>query len=582
MVVSYSVHAWIRALHSEQLTTLSIAIADMKLLENFYYNVSRPMVIIFFFELSALRKFSHNSKFLKMSAFAWLVIFQTMIIKSSNDYCHNPRGNIFHLAFDTEMLVVCKGDNALYEWYSIDGNTTETFRLANWTTNKEDPTLSTMHLLTNLSLYDRRNDLKGTVLKGVLVKNSLLYKPSQNKTEGYFSTMIVELQNSLNFTIEIVAKLSEFGSYNTTTERWGGAMHYVATGIVDIGVADFSMTNNRLNYVDYLVPIITIRTCMYFKQPDALGVKWFAYFKAFNFNIWKSLFVVFMISVFTVAFIKSQVHLKNFMGLVCDEFLLILGVICQQGLIEFPRHSSLRVAYSTILLSAIVIMSAYSASLICFLTARVRYTPFRTITEFLDDETYRIIVLKGSAEYDTFFLSKDPIATRIKNIILPIDDLPIDIESGFKRVCFYASSNIISNKNYFTCSQICEDPKLAFYTNYSPQLEKFATIVQIPCQVTCLAFGRVNSLSLILPKGSQYTMALNFHLHKLINSGILNRYKPGMSYEEQNNFEPVEFGSIASVLLILGGGVVLAFLVLLVEVYYNKRKAINNFVSRTR
>lgn len=97
--------------------------------------------------------------------------------------------------------------------------------------------------------------------------------------EGYFSRAISELENYLNFTLDIAFTENEFGIFNTTTKSWNGAVRLVASGEADIGIAEFSMTNIRLDYVDYMIPILTVRKSLYFKQPDVLTVKWFAYYK---------------------------------------------------------------------------------------------------------------------------------------------------------------------------------------------------------------------------------------------------------------------------------------------------------------
>ena len=56
-------------------------------------------------------------------------------------------------------------------------------------------------------------------------------------------------------------------------------------------------------------------------------------------------------------------------------------------------------------MNGIVMNSAYSASLICFLTAPMRYVPFRTIEEFIKDGSYSVIVTRNSADYDMFAVS---------------------------------------------------------------------------------------------------------------------------------------------------------------------------------
>lgn len=96
---------------------------------------------------------------------------------------------------------------------------------------------------------------------------------------GYFSNAIDELADTLNFTLDLVAEEAEFGSFNRTTKSWNGAIRHVASGEADIGVSDFSMTNTRLDYVDFTVPIFATRNYLFIKQREIFAVKWFAYFK---------------------------------------------------------------------------------------------------------------------------------------------------------------------------------------------------------------------------------------------------------------------------------------------------------------
>lgn len=72
---------------------------------------------------------------------------------------------------------------------------------------------------------------------------------------------------------------------------------------------------------------------------------------------------------------------------------------------ELPRNLSLKLAYFTILMTALVVFTAYSASMISFVTACIRNVPFHTIEEFIDDSSYNLIMLKGSSDYDMFIVS---------------------------------------------------------------------------------------------------------------------------------------------------------------------------------
>lgn len=269
-------------------------------------NTLRPLAIVFLSGSDAVFEFSKYSESFRISHFAWFVIFVPTATHAEN-YCYNPPGNPFNLLYDTEMLVMCAGDPVLREWYSVDGNNTVISDLVKWYPKKQlkSPT-AVVDLLSNLTLHERRNDLKGKVLRAVTIKakiqtftrndsrgvirvltrtifvcllqNSIFAKKG-DKLEGYFSRAVNELEKYLNFTLDIVTEELEFGSFNVTTKCWNGAFRLVASGEVDIGLSDFSMTNFRLDYVDYTVPIITTRDCLYFKQPEMSAVKWLAYYK---------------------------------------------------------------------------------------------------------------------------------------------------------------------------------------------------------------------------------------------------------------------------------------------------------------
>lgn len=67
---------------------------------------------------------------------------------------------------------------------------------------------------------------------------------------------------------------------------------------------------------------------------------------------------------------------------------------------EFPSESPMRLAFLSIYISSIVILAIYSASLISFLALANPKLPFTTMEGYVKDQSYKLIVLKNSAEYD--------------------------------------------------------------------------------------------------------------------------------------------------------------------------------------
>lgn len=164
-------YLWSRTLGREQIAFLGSSFKNIhSFMENRYH--LRPLMIVFITRPEAVVEFSDATKSLKMSSFAWFVIFLPAVMDKNRDYCYAPSRNWFNLSFDTEMLVLCFGDPVLREWYSVDGSSIEIFDLIKWYPNKHPPgsAVAAVDILTNLSLYERRNDLRGKVLQAVTVK----------------------------------------------------------------------------------------------------------------------------------------------------------------------------------------------------------------------------------------------------------------------------------------------------------------------------------------------------------------------------------------------------------------------------
>lgn len=154
-----------------------------------------------------------------------------------------------------------------------------------------------------------------------------------------------------------MARRYNHGSLNTTTNTWSGALRLVVNGEVDIGVSDFSMSDMRLDYVDFTIPLITTRIGLIFKQPELLAVKWSAYFQVyrtklhgnlinlklllrfialmfqtFSIMVWTSIVLLTIIAPFVLAFMRSRIESCCVKKIIYDEFIRIWSILCQQGL----------------------------------------------------------------------------------------------------------------------------------------------------------------------------------------------------------------------------------------------------------
>lgn len=78
----------------------------------------------------------------------------------------------------------------------------------------------------------------------------------------------------------------------------------------------------------------------------------------------------------------------------------IMYITCFCGITVFSNKLSMRLAILSIYVSSLVITSAYSASLISFLTLTKTHLPFSTLEGYVKDGSYKLIVMNNSAEYN--------------------------------------------------------------------------------------------------------------------------------------------------------------------------------------
>lgn len=153
---------WTRALSREGFTSTSLYFSQLH--ESSYYvgRIVRPYYIAVISNYEAINEFSLATSTFDMSFAVWLVLF--VYKGDGSDYCHNPPGNIFHLRFNSKMLIRCGTENILREWYSIGKNRTEIDDLGTWSTDNG------LTKIASGSLHERRYNLQGLTMRAVIVK----------------------------------------------------------------------------------------------------------------------------------------------------------------------------------------------------------------------------------------------------------------------------------------------------------------------------------------------------------------------------------------------------------------------------
>ncbi|XP_047349923.1 uncharacterized protein LOC124949222 isoform X2 [Vespa velutina] len=435
--ISTMLHAWSREISRQGIFSISINFSELKKMK--YYQISRPLFVIIISTWENLEEFSKVTKEIDVSLYIWFVLFVETANNTLEKFCKNPIGNIFNLNFDTEMLILCYDEMILKEWYSIQGNNTITSNFAIWKPGKD------FSVITKMSLYNRRSDLFGTVL--------------------------------------------------------------------------------RVGWV-----------------------------KTFSFGIWAMLILVITTTPILLTLIKTK---GSFSGsLLSENYIHVWGIYCQQGLAEFPTEPSLRLAFISIFVSAIIVSAAYSASLISFLTVTTESLPFSSLDDFANARTYHLIVFGNSADYDMFANAKDEVIMKMMELMKPKKQLPTSLHNGFDQVC---------------------REKVAFYT--TEEMKKTINLY-LSCKINYIETGRSDSLAMTLPKGSPFKGLINYHLQKFIDNGIMNRLRGSFIIQpslSRTSHSAVSLWDVTPILAVLSGGTILGIIILIIERTYHHYKMKRKF-----
>ncbi|XP_043487217.1 glutamate receptor 2-like [Polistes fuscatus] len=542
------VQTWARLLSREKISFINIHLSNMSKTLCYLYRIQKPLFVVILIDDQSVAEFSKVSRIFNMSFPAWYVIF--LPGNYHQNYCQERSTNLFNIRFNTEMLVTCPPDSVIREWYSLKNTEIETFDLA---ILKPD---GAFKFLTNLTMYHRRKNMDGLELRTVIVEDSPYIEVEKNGSlRGLFGDVITELGQAANFTLNIVEFVKEYGRWDDDNQIWTGAVGEIAAGRADIAIGEFSLTNSRLDVVDYILPVLVSHMCFYIKDPLYDNVKWTGYFKVFDSKIWIFIIVIISTAPSLVSVLKmndiQERNIYRIISMVLENYLEFWGIFCQQGLDGFSYRLSLRLAYFSTFLSAFVVFTAYSGTLVSFITNSIHSLPFRTLEELVEDGTYQLAVYRGASDYDTFAYANDSTSKKIMKIMRKEDELPTTALEALLLVC--------KSKQ-----------RVTFYTSVDIRLSVRNHSL---CNLIRINGGRIITLSMILTKNNPFIDLINHHLRHFLYNGVIDRLIK--KNKKKSNFHGLTYKSVSlhsvnPIFDLLKIGFIISITILLIELLLRK------------
>jgi ABC-type amino acid transport substrate-binding protein len=113
-----------------------------------------------------------------------------------------------------------------------------------------------------------------------MMKGSPFFSLRNNRTiSGFLGLLLIELSREMNFTIKMLQPMKSYGNWNRQENTWTGVISQLMADKADIGASEFSLMSDRLNVVDFTLPLIHSRSRLYFRQPDSADLHWSGYFQ---------------------------------------------------------------------------------------------------------------------------------------------------------------------------------------------------------------------------------------------------------------------------------------------------------------
>ncbi|XP_015751901.1 PREDICTED: glutamate receptor ionotropic, kainate 3-like isoform X2 [Acropora digitifera] len=385
--------------------------------------------------------------------------------------------------------------------------------------------------------------------------------------EGYCIDLLNKLAENLHFTYEIHISQDEAHGAESENGSWNGLIGELVNERADLAVADLTITERREKVVDFTIPyMFTTEDVILKKSSSGETVDYLQFTNPLHSEVWFAMLAtllvvsvaVFILNYFSPFGYKDDNELGT-----SQEFSFFnsmwfsLACMLQQGAENQPRNLSGRILTGCYWFCIVIWISTYTANLAAFLTVKNAH---QTITnlEDLAESSYRLLILNSSSTYEALKQS--------------------DLETH-KRIWRRIKKDDIVSTTSLAIQKVREKEDFAFINE--------GTIVQYaasqePCDLTIIAgLTTAKGLALALQTNDPHTYAFTLGILRLHENFFLAKLKrkwwktTSACHKEPNtklSNKRIDLKSLVGVFMVLGAGLLLAFLTLIAEVLYKRKR----------
>ncbi|XP_078383344.1 glutamate receptor ionotropic, kainate 2-like [Oculina patagonica] len=428
------------------------------------------------------------------------------------------------------------------------------------------------NILHNVENSSTRKILQGRKLRAVVVADAPFVIKKKNSDgsfsyEGYCIDLLNELARNLKFTYEIYP--SPDGMYGGETENgtWNGMIGELISKRADVAVAALTITERREKVVDFSVPYMHFTQDLLMKKPSSSGpIDLLQFMNPFDNYVWIATLaslVVISVAVFVLNYFSPYGYKDNHSRGTSEEFNFFnsvwfaLASLLQQGADNTPRSLSGRILTGTYWFCVLILVSTYTANLAAFLTVKNAQNPIHHLEDIVDS-SYQVAVLESSSTLEFLKTSQyEP----YKKIWHSIQREGTTVKSTSQGIQW-----------------VREKDKFLFYSD-GPLLKYVAN--QQPCDLTTvsglnIAKGLALAFQANDPHVDDFTLAIlrlheNDFLNNLWRKWWDNKSECPKEQETILSRKRIDLMSMLGVYVVMGVGIVVAFLTLIAEILWKRR-----------
>ncbi|XP_078382294.1 glutamate receptor ionotropic, kainate 2-like [Oculina patagonica] len=428
------------------------------------------------------------------------------------------------------------------------------------------------NILHNVENPSTRRSLQGKIFKIVVVENAPYVMEKKHVDgsflyEGYCIDLLNELARHLKFTYEIYT--SPDGLYGAETENgtWDGSIGELMSKRADIAVAELAITEEREKVVDFTVPYMHYTEDLLMKKASSSrSIDLLQFMNPFDNYVWITILAIVLfisVAVFVLNYFSPYGY-KDDNGQGTSEELnffnsawFAFASILQQGADNTPRSLSGRILTGSYWFCILILVSTYTANLAAFLTVKNAQHPIRNLEDIVDSP-YKVAVVESSSQYELFKTSQYEPYRKIWHKIQKENTIVKNTSEGVQWV---------REKDEFVF--IYDRPFLRYVAHLQP------------CDLTTVSgLALAKGLALAFQENDPHVDDFTLAILRLHENDFLNSLR--RKWWETNNECPkeqetmlsqtrIDLMSMLGVYVVLGVGIVVAFLTLIAEILWKRR-----------